>query len=162
MSIADANGTTLSESALNALTTSVSSPPVMRRLTADVFQRFSYDGTPGKDGVDPAFERGTRQLYYAGQVVPQSAIDALFADATLASIAPATGPAAGGTDVVIIGTNLGGVLGVTFGGVAATMVRATSETRVTCKAPAHAAGAVNVVVTDDSGAVTLTNGFTYS
>jgi hypothetical protein len=154
MTITNAAGSPLSEAALNALTTSAPTPPVMRVVTAEIRQKFTYDG--GK------FEKGDRVLFYAGQVVPQSAIDALFVDATVTSVVPATGPAAGGTDLVITGTNLGGVLGVTIGGTAATMVRVLSETKLTCKAPAHAAGAVNVVVTDDSGPVTVTNGYTYT
>jgi IPT/TIG domain len=150
-----ANGVALSQADLNALTTSPPAPPVMRKLTADIYQRFSYEAT-GR------FEEGVRLLFASGQIVPQAAIDALFRPATVTAVAPTGGPAAGGTDVVIDGTNLGGVLGVTFGGAAATMVRAVSETKIACRVPAHAAGAVAVVVTDDSGPVTLTGGFTYS
>lgn len=153
MSIMNEDGATLSETAVNALTSSPPSPPVLRVMTADVFQRFSYDNA--------GFEEGTRLLFHNGQVVAQSTIDALFADATIASITPATGAAAGSTDVVITGTNFGGVLGVSIGGVAATMVKIVSETTLTCRTGAHAAGAVNVVVTDDSGAVTATGAYTY-
>jgi IPT/TIG domain len=153
MSITDADGATLSETAMNALTEDPPAAAVTRRVTADVYQRFSFDNA--------GFEQGTRLLFHAGQIVAQTAIDALFVDATVTAVTPNEGAAAGGTDVVITGTNLGGVLGVTFGGQAATLVRALSETRVSCRTPAHAEGTVNVVVTDDSGAKTLTNGFTY-
>lgn len=154
MSVTNAAGATLSESALNALTTPVTADPVVT-VGQDIIQRFSYEAS-GK------FEKGSRLLFRAGQKVRQATIDALFADATVATVAPATGAAAGGTDITITGTNLGGVLGVSIGGVAATMVRSVSETTLTCRTGAHAAGAVDVVVTDDSGPVTKTNGFTYT
>jgi large repetitive protein len=51
---------------------------------------------------------------------------------------------------------------VTFGGVAATAVTLADETSVTAVAPAHAAGAVDVVVTNpDKQSATLKDGFTY-
>jgi hypothetical protein len=70
---------------------------------------------------------------------------------------------AGGKKVTISGDNLEGVTGVTFGGTAATDldVSAAGDGVITVTAPAHAAGAVDVVVTDDIGATTLTGGFTY-
>lgn len=157
MSVTNKAGATLSEAALNALTAAPpSTAPVLRQVTADVYQRYSYPAGTG------GFERGTRLLFTAGQIVPQAAIDALFADATITSVAPASGPAAGGTDVVINGTNFGGVTAVTVGGVAATLVKVVSETKITCRTPAGTAGAKSVVVTDDSGAVTLANGFTHA
>ena len=51
---------------------------------------------------------------------------------------------------------------MTFGGTAATNVTVVSSTSITATTPAHAAGAVNVVVTDSGGSGTLTNGFTYT
>jgi hypothetical protein len=51
---------------------------------------------------------------------------------------------------------------VTFGGTTATAIVVVSDTRITCNVPAHAAGAVNVVVTAPGGAGTLTNGVTYA
>lgn len=81
---------------------------------------------------------------------------------TVSTVSPATGGAAGGTSVTITGTNFWNITGVTFGGTAATNVRRTSTTTLTCTAPAHAAGAVNVVVTNSGGSGTKTNGYTYS
>lgn len=156
MSVTNASGDVLSEAALNALTTAPpADAPVLRQVTQNIHQRFTYEAGSG------GFERGSRLLFRTGQVVPQSAIDALFVDATVTGISPATGPVAGGTDVVITGTNLGGVLGVTIGGAAATLVRALDETRVSCRTPAGTAGARDVVVTDDSGPVTAAGAFTY-
>lgn len=51
---------------------------------------------------------------------------------------------------------------VTFGGSAATAIVVASATSITCLTPAHAAGAVDVKVTNpDGGSATLTNGFLY-
>jgi len=155
MSVTNAAGQTLTKAALQALTTTDPAPDAVVTVTEDILQRYSYGGGSG-------FEQGTRLLYAAGQKVLQSDLDALFETATVATVSPATGPAAGGTDVVITGTNLGGVVGVTFGGTAATLVRAVSESKITCKAPAHAAGAVAVVVADDSGNINKSNAYTYA
>jgi hypothetical protein len=89
---------------------------------------------------------------------------AAFAPAapTASSIVPATGLAAGGYPALITGTDLLGVTGVTFGGVAATLVEAISETKLYVLVPAHAAGAVAVVITDNGGVLTKPAFFTYT
>ena len=78
---------------------------------------------------------------------------------TITSIVPNSGPVAGGTTVVITGTNLTGGT-VTFGGTAATCT-VNSATQITCTTPAHTPGAVDVVVTTPGGTATSTGGFTY-
>lgn len=103
-----------------------------------------------------------RRLFRAGQVVRQSAIDAAFPDATLTGISPATGSHLGGTTVTITGTHLRGVTGVTFGGTAGTGLANVTENSLTIVTPAKAAGAYDVIVTDDSGADTLTAGYTFT
>lgn len=82
---------------------------------------------------------------------------------TVTSVAPTTGPATGGTSVVIDGTNLTGASVVTFGGVAATSFTVISNTRITATSPAGAAGPVNIQVTTSGGtsAATPANQFTY-
>jgi N-acetylneuraminic acid mutarotase len=75
----------------------------------------------------------------------------------VSGISPASGPAAGGTDVTVYGTLFGSGATVTFGGVAATSVTWVNEGQITCVTPAGAAGAVDVMV---SGS-TLLGGFTY-
>ncbi|MEU7764831.1 ice-binding family protein [Nocardia sp. NPDC049190] len=79
---------------------------------------------------------------------------------TLTSISPASGPAAGGTVVVLTGTNLTGVTAVSFGGTPATSFTVNSSTQITAVAPAHSAGTVSVTVTAPGG---TSNGvaFTY-
>lgn len=64
----------------------------------------------------------------------------------IASIAPASGPAAGGQTVTITGEHLTGTTGVTFGGTAGTSVTVLNDTTVTVTTPARAAGTVDVRV----------------
>src|SRR5712692_2418408 len=81
---------------------------------------------------------------------------------TVTTVSPSSGPAAGGTAVTITGTNFVTGATVTLGGTAATNVVVVSATQITATTPAHAAGAVKVVVTNqDTQAGSLTNGFTY-
>jgi hypothetical protein len=71
---------------------------------------------------------------------------------TLTTISPTSGPVVGGTFVTITGTNfVNGSTTVTFGGTAATGVTVVNATTITATSPAHAAGAVNVVVTTPGG-----------
>lgn len=77
------------------------------------------------------------------------------------SITPTTGPAAGGTGVTISGEGLIGSTGVTFGGTPATGLLVNSDSTITCLAPAHAAGAVAVVVQNPRGNVTAAEQYTY-
>ncbi|MBV9070741.1 MAG: IPT/TIG domain-containing protein [Acidobacteria bacterium] len=80
---------------------------------------------------------------------------------TIASILPTSGSIAGGTVVTIAGTGFLTNATVKFGGVAATNVSVTS-TSITATAPAHAAGKVDVVVTNSDGqSATLPQSFTY-
>ncbi len=82
---------------------------------------------------------------------------------TVTGVSPSSGPTAGGTAVTVTGTGFLSGAGVTFGGTAATNVIVTSATQITASTPAHAAGGVNVVVTNSDGqSSTLTNGFTYT
>ncbi len=81
---------------------------------------------------------------------------------TLSSVTPTTGPTAGGTAVTLTGTNFQEGATVSFGGSAATGVTVVNSTTITATTPAHAAGAVNVAVTNPTGqSGTLISGFTY-
>jgi hypothetical protein len=84
------------------------------------------------------------------------------AAATLTSLAPNTGTSAGGTPTVLTGTNFVGSTGVTFGGTAGTAFSVISSTTIHVTTPAHATGAVPVVVQNPAGNGTLASGFTYS
>jgi uncharacterized protein (TIGR03382 family) len=82
---------------------------------------------------------------------------------TVASLNPSTGPTAGGTAITITGANFVAGAQVRIGGVAATGVTVASGSSLTAVTPPHAAGAVEVVVTNPDGqAGALGNGFTYA
>lgn len=81
---------------------------------------------------------------------------------TIISVIPNTGSELGGTSVTIAGTDFQSGATVTFDGDAATNVVFVDSTEITCDTPAHAAGAVDVVLTNpDTGFDTLVGGFTY-
>jgi len=80
---------------------------------------------------------------------------------TVTSCSPSSGPASGGTSVTITGTGFASITAVTFGGTSATGISVVNTTSIVCTAPAHAAGAVSVVVTNSSGSGTKASGFTF-
>jgi len=85
------------------------------------------------------------------------------ASPTLSAITPNSGSASGGTAVTITGANFATGATVTIGGTAATGVTVVNATSITATTPAHAAGAVDVVVTNpDARSGTLTGAFTYT
>jgi len=111
---------------------------------------------PGSWLLDQYPHGGTQQLYVRKDQWP-----GLAAAPTVTSVTPGTGTAAGGTGVTLSGTALTGSTGVTFGGTAATGFLVNAPDTVTCISPAHAAGAINVVLANPRGNVTVTNGYTY-
>ena len=80
---------------------------------------------------------------------------------TFTSIAPASGLTTGSTSVIITGTGFTGATAVTFGGTAATSFTVDSPIQITATTPAHAAGAVNVVITTPGGIATGPGEYTY-
>lgn len=81
---------------------------------------------------------------------------------TITSIAPTTGSTAGGTVVTINGTGFLSSATVKVGATSATNVSVPSSTSITATTPAHAAGKVDVVVTNsDSQSATRAQAFTY-
>ncbi|MGA9752343.1 MAG: IPT/TIG domain-containing protein [Acidobacteriota bacterium] len=90
---------------------------------------------------------------YTGSLPPPS----------VSQVQPSSGSTAGGTPVTISGANFVSGATVTFGGSAATLVSLVSASSLTCLTPSHAAGAVDVVVTNpDSQSATLASGYSYT
>lgn len=82
---------------------------------------------------------------------------------TVTGVSPSSGPTQGGQTVTITGTNfVSGSTTVSFGGVAGTNVTVSSPTSLTVDTPAHATGAVEVVVTTPGGSDADTNTYTYT
>lgn len=91
-----------------------------------------------------------------------TAVISIAPEPNLTAINPNAGTASGGTGVTLTGTELTGASSVTFDGVPATSVNVVNSTTVTAVTPAHAAGAVDVVINTPDGSDTLTNGYTYN
>jgi phospholipase C len=82
---------------------------------------------------------------------------------TVSSIEPSTGSTSGGTRLIITGTGFLSGAVVALGTQPATNVAVVNSTTITAVAPAHAAGAVTVSVTNTNNQVgTLPNGYTYA
>ncbi|ULT73295.1 putative Ig domain-containing protein [Pseudomonas sp. BC42] len=97
-----------------------------------------------------------------GGVATYTLVVTSSATPTLTAVTPNNGSTAGATSVTLTGTNLTGATAVSFGGTSATGYIVNNATTITATTPAHAAGAVNVVVTTPGGTATLTNGYTYN
>jgi len=111
----------------------------------------------------PAAITLTLPAQYGGAsfLVPVDVVDVSTAP-YVTQVAPANGPAGGGTAVAITGGNFTAPCSVTFGGSAATGIIVASATSITAVTPAHSSGAVDVDVTCGSNpAYSFTNGFTY-
>lgn len=156
MTLRDASGNILNKTELTAKTTQAPVVQPDRIFSENIYETYSLSGEGDR------FESGRRLKYAAGRRITQTAFDALFKTATVTSISPATGLAAGGTNVTIKGTGLAGVEGVTFDGAAATNVKVVDDSTVTCTTPAGTAGPADVVVADDNANVTKTAFYTYS
>jgi hypothetical protein len=80
---------------------------------------------------------------------------------TVTAISPTSGSTAGGTTVVLTGTNFASGATLTIGGVAATGVTVLSATSLRAVTGARAAGAADVVVAVGTLSATLVRGYTY-
>lgn len=69
----------------------------------------------------------------------------------ITSVVPASGPQTGGTAVTVTGTGFIGATGVTFGGTPGTGFTVVNDTTITVATPAHAPGAVGVIVQHPNG-----------
>jgi hypothetical protein len=133
-----------------------------------------YDGDAPYDngGVDPYLEDPSDYPGYepvSGTIDPPYDFDPAGSDDEAPSFAPATpdvtpatGAAAGGTAVVLRGEGFERATGVTFGGTAGVSFSVVDDTEIHVTTPAHAAGAVDVVILDPVSNTTKSNGFTYT
>jgi hypothetical protein len=81
---------------------------------------------------------------------------------TVTSVVPPAGKTTGGKNVTVNGTSFVSGATITFGGSLATNVVFVNSTKLTAKTPAHAAGFVNVTVTNpNTSNGTLVNGYKY-
>ncbi len=119
---------------------------------------FRVDTNTQITAVAPVHSAATVSIAVTGQIgvsTNTSADDYRFVAApSITGIDPASGPNAGGTEVVIDGTGFVGLSGpsaVSFGGVAATHLSIISETRISATSPPGTAGPVRVMVVAAGG-----------
>lgn len=158
MTVKNAAGTTQTKTGVMASMTDVT--PDANKVyrfdgSAQLFRAFSPEGASAVEGA--------RSLAFVpGRTYTKLEIDRMFPSATVSTFTPSTGlAAAGGTTVTVKGAYLTGVTGVTVGGTAGTSVTVVDEKTFTFVTPAKAAGTYTVVVTDDSGTVTVNNALTF-
>ncbi|KIF68807.1 cell surface protein [Streptomyces sp. AcH 505] len=107
-------------------------------------------GTAGSVGVSVTTAGGTNNgLSYTYVAAP-----------TVTTVTPAEGPTTGGTTVTVAGTGLTSTNQVTFDGNPAPFT-VLSDTAVSAVTPPGAAGAVDVVVTNDAASATAADAYTY-
>jgi hypothetical protein len=121
--------------------------------------------------IDPGTHAGTKfHRSNSASASPTPAITFTYtgappvvANPTISRVDPAQGSARGGDRVTVTGTGFVSGMKVTFGGVAATDLLIQNATTVLVTTPAHAAGSVDVTVTDANGAhpASLTGGYLY-
>jgi hypothetical protein len=129
---------------------------------------FSVASSTSITAASPAHASGTIDVTVATASGVSSAVSADHF--TFNATAPAvsgldvtSGPTAGGSTVVITGSNFNGATAVTFGTTAAASFTVDSPTRITATSPAGSAGAAHVVVTSPYGTSSTSSAdlFTY-
>lgn len=80
----------------------------------------------------------------------------------ISTVSPYNSLRIGGDQITIVGANFGGDSTVTVGGVAATNVVVVNSYTITCTAPAHADGVVDVAVTSGGNTATKTACYRYA
>lgn len=98
---------------------------------------------------------------YDGARLEQAAMDQALAP-QVTGIVPATGGAAGGTAVTIIGKNFTSTTSANIGGTNLTAFAVVSDSKITGTSAAKGAGTYDVNVVGPLGTGTLTNGYVYT
>lgn len=152
------NGARVTAATLGDVTDDVIDSDPYVRLTEDLVMRTEFSG--GDDASVATDDDLVQRAFRNGEVVRRSKVLALLTPALIKAVTPSSGAA--GVALTITGSGFDPGATVTVGGVAATSVVVVNPRKITCVAPAHAAGLVNVIVSDDAGAVTKTGAFTYT
>ncbi|WP_051133431.1 IPT/TIG domain-containing protein [Nocardia paucivorans] len=112
---------------------------------------FTIDSSTQITAVAPPGSPGTVQITVTGSGGTSNGVTYTYVGVpVLTGIAPDSGPAAGGTAVVLTGTGLSTASGVNFGATPATSFTVDSDTQVTAVAPAGT-GTAQVTVTTLGG-----------
>lgn len=156
MALRKEDGTVLSVAAFKALFTVVATPEATYTAEENIWE--------DRDQPGCNTSRTCVLKYAAGDVIGDTVYNAPYTGnvPTFVSVLPVTAVIATGASLVITGTNLNEVSSVSVGGNAATALNHVSDTELSCHAPAHAGGAVSIVLTYGGGAVTAAAAVTYA
>jgi hypothetical protein len=139
-------------------------------LFGDYYATFTVNSSTSITATAPAQPAGTVDVIvqsYSGQSAPSSSTRFSYSAATdpaVSSLSPTSGSTAGGTSVVITGTNFTGATDVWFGAVEVPSFTVNSSTQITATSPSQAVGTIDVTVETPSG-VSVTSSsdhFTYT
>jgi hypothetical protein len=128
--------------------------------TVSIVGALTFDGYPSC----AACASGNNPLYQAPSPLATTTITSTAPNTvTVSSVAPATGPPAGGSTVIITGSDFTGATAVSFGSTPATSFTVTSPTSISAVAP-PGSGGVDVTVTgpDGTSATSSADQFTYT
>ncbi len=113
---------------------------------------FTVDSDTQISAVTEAHVAGSVQVSVANPLTTSNEVPYLYVPVPApTSLSPTFGPTAGGTSVTITGTGFAGATQVDFGGTVLPLTNQTSDTTIVVSSPPHAAGGVNVTVTNVSG-----------
>lgn len=137
------------------------SPAQVRRFPGDKFTKDACSDTVVYAG--PTMNRAISYQEYVAAGAPRVEVvnAGPCSPPTVTALSPSTGPSAGGTEVVISGTELENVTAVSFGAVPARSFTVESATRLRATSPGGAAGTVAVTVTTSAG-TSPSRTFTYT
>jgi hypothetical protein len=126
-------------------------------------QKANCPFTPASPQATPPTDPAQPQQPDPGASSGNGATNTPAGGPSISDVTPNSGSSQGGTPVTISGTNFGtSTAAVTFGGTPAISVTVLSATTIIAQSPAHAVGAVDLVVqTADGGTVTSAGGYTY-
>jgi hypothetical protein len=129
----------------------------------------TFDGVPGTEFqvvddstitvISPAHAPGVVDVVVVDPAGNSAPVDFTYLDErfdvlyppVVGSLDPSEGPETGGTTVTITGSGFTGATGVTFDGVVGTDFVIVDDSTITVTSPAHAPGAVDVIVVDPAG-----------
>ncbi len=129
---------------------SAGSTPGVTYYTTPDFNQLAYDPNSGAGALQPTSSQSPAAvssaiaMFLSGGTTPPTT-------PTVTGVSPSSGPAAGGTSVILTGTNLTGATAVKFGSTAATTFTVNGATQIIATSPAESAATVDVTVTTPQG-----------
>lgn len=127
-------------------------PAAAASAAVDVILDFGLSGLNCANGLTIALSTTGQKLTLAGSAdaYAYALYCASIKAPVITSISPATGSSAGGTNVTITGSGFGGATSATVGGNALTSFVVVSDTSITGTTAAHAVGANDVIVVNQT------------